>query len=199
MGRSKLEKAVTLAKELGVLTPKDLESYGIPRQYVQQLEQFGLLDRTSRGIYTCVKGDITEYHSYAEVCKRVPNGVICLSTALRFHELTTQSPWQVWLAIPHKARRPKMEYPPLRLFHMSGEAFTSGVEEHKIEGATVRVFNVAKTVVDCFKFRHKIGVDVAVEALKEYWFEQRGTIDELCHYADICRVHNVMRPYLQML
>jgi len=196
---SKLEQAVTLAKERGVLTPRDLESYNIPRQYLNRLEQAGLVKRTSRGIYTCIEGDITEYHSYAEVCKRIPHGVLCLTTALRFHELTTESPWQVWLAIQHKARSPRMEYPSLRLFHMSGEAFTSGVEEHQFEGATVRVFNVAKTVADCFKFRHKIGIDVAMEALKEYWFERRGTIDELCHYADICRVHNVMRPYLQML
>ena len=199
MNPSKLELAVTLAKERGVLTSNDLLSLGIPRQYLHRLEKEGLLDRTSRGIYTCIEGDITEYHSYAEVCKRVTNGVLCLATALRFHELTTQSPWQVWLAIPHKARRPKMEYPSLRLFHMSGEAYNSGVEEHQIEGATVRVFNLAKTVVDCFKFRNKIGIDVAVEALKEYWFEQRGTMDELCHYADICRVRNVMHPYLQML
>lgn len=196
---TKLEQAITLAKERGVLTPKDLESQSIPRQYLYRLEQEGVLDRTSRGIYTCIEGNITEYHSYVEVCKRVPHGVICLATALRFHELTTQSPWQVWLAIPNKARRPKMDYPSLRLFYMSGEAFTSGVEEHQIEGATVRVFNVAKTVVDCFKFRHKIGVDVAVEALKEYWFERRGTMDELCYYADICRVRNLMHPYLQML
>lgn len=199
MNSTKLEQAVTLAKERGVLTPKDLESQGIPRQYLHQLEQKGLLDRTSRGIYTCIEGDITEYHSYVEVCKRVPQGVLCLATALRFHELTTQSPWQVSLAIPHKARRPKMDYPSLRLFYISGEAFTSGVEEHQLEGAIVRVFSVAKTVVDCFKFRHKIGIDVAVEALKEYWFERRGTIDELCYYADICRVSNIMRPYLHML
>jgi len=196
---SKLELAVTLAKERGVLTPKDLESHGIPRQYLHRLEREGLLARTSRGIYTCVEGDITEYHSYAEVCKHVPHGVICLSTALLFHNLTTQSPWQVWLAIPHKAHRPRMEHPSLRLFYMSGLTFTSGVEEHRISGATVRVFNVAKTVVDCFRFRNKIGIDVAVEALKEFWFERRGTMDELCHYADICRVHNVMHPYLQML
>ncbi len=199
MTSSKLEQAVTLAKERGVLTSKDLESHGIPRQYLHRLEQVGLVERTSRGIYTCIEGDITEYHSYVEVCKRINHGVLCLATALRFHELTTQSPWQVWLAIPHKARRPQVQYPSLRLFYMSGLSFTSGIEEHEFEGATIRVFNVAKTVADCFKFRHKIGIDVAVEALKEYWFERRGTIDELCHYADICRVHNVMRPYLHML
>lgn len=196
---SKLAAAKKLVLERGVLTSEDLTENGIPRQYIYRLQQEGLLERTSRGIYTCVEGDITENHSYAEVCKRVPFGVLCLATALRFHQLTTQSPWQVWMAIPQKARTPKMEYPPLRLFYMSGAALTSGIEEHSIEGATVRVFNMAKTVADCFKFRQKIGTDVAVEALKEFWQDGRGTMDELYHYAEICRVQNVMRPYLQML
>lgn len=117
----------------------------------------------------------------------------------QFHRLTTQWPWQVWLAIENKAHRPKIDFPPVQLVYMSGEAFTSGIEEHLIEGVTVRVFNVAKTVVDCFKYRKKVGQDVAIEALRDYLNEQRGPRSELYHYGRICRVDNVMPPYLDAL
>lgn len=199
MSFSKLEQALELTRSRGVVSPKDFEERGIPSSYLQRLEQQGILMRSNRGVYTCVEGEITENHSKVEVCKRVPHGVICLLSALSFHNLTTQDPWQVWLAIENKAHRPKIDFPPVRIIYMSGEAFTSGIEEHVLEGATVRVFNVAKTVVDCFKFRHKVGQDVAIEALRDYLNEQRGSRSELYHYGKICRVYNVMRPYLDAL
>jgi predicted transcriptional regulator of viral defense system len=125
--------------------------------------------------------------------------VVSLLSALRFHNLTTQSPFEVWLAIGEKAWRPRMEYPPLRIVRFSQATLSAGVEKHQIEGVTVPVYSPAKTVADCFKYRNKIGLDVAIEALRECWSSRRCTMDDLWHYADICRVQNVMRPYLESL
>ena len=133
----------------------------------------------------------------ATACKLVPRGVICLLSALQFHDLTTQAPFEVWMAIDVRARRPRRKTPPLRIVRFSGEALTAGVETHKVEGVPVRVYGPAKTVADCFKYRNKIGLDVALEALRDYRREHPGGMDELWHFARICRVANVMRPYLE--
>jgi predicted transcriptional regulator of viral defense system len=125
--------------------------------------------------------------------------VICLLSALRFHELTTQAPFEVWIAIAEKAWRPRVEYPRLRIVRFSKAALSEGVKEHKLEGVPVRVFEPAKTVADCFKYRNKIGLDVAIEALRECWRERRCSMDDLWHFADVCRVQNAMRPYLEAL
>jgi predicted transcriptional regulator of viral defense system len=129
----------------------------------------------------------------------VPKGVVCLLSALRFHELTTQAPFEVWLAIGEKAWRPRVDYPPLRVVRFSAAALASGVEQHQIEGVTIPVFSPAKTVADCFKYRNKIGLDVAIEALRECWGSRRCTMDDLWKYAKVCRVQNVMRPYLESI
>ncbi|AFY91129.1 type IV toxin-antitoxin system AbiEi family antitoxin domain-containing protein [Chroococcidiopsis thermalis] len=203
MSKTKLEQALELVHSRGVIAPKDFESRNIPVSYLQRLEQQGILMRSNRGVYTSMEYDVTEKHSLVEVCKRVPNGVICLLSALQFHQLTTQWSWQVWLAIQNKAHRPKIDRPPVQLVYMSGEALTAGVESHKFEGVTVRVTSAAKTVVDCFKFRHKVGQDVAMEALRDYLQQRRylnekwGPRSELHHYAKICRVENAMKPYLK--
>jgi len=143
------------------------------------------------------QANITENHSVAEACKKVPRGVICLLSALRLHGLTTQNPFEVWMAIDRKARLPKSDSPKLRLVRYSGDALTAGVEVRRIEQVPVRVYGVAKTVVDCFKYRNKIGLDEALEALRESRRERACTMDELWRYAKICRVANVMRPYLE--
>ena len=148
---------------MGVLRARDLEPYGIPRTYLNRLCAAGKLKRIARGLYVLPDSDITEHHSLVEVCKRVPKGVVCLLSALRFHELTTQSPFEVWLAIGEKAWRPRIEYPLLRVVRFSPTTLTAGVVEHQIEGVPVRVFAPAKTVADCFKYRNKIGLDVAIE------------------------------------
>jgi predicted transcriptional regulator of viral defense system len=134
-----------------------------------------------------------------QTCKRLPKGVVCLLSALRFHNLTTQAPFEIWMAIDRKARLPKVEGVPLRLVRFSGEALTEGVEHHMIEGVEVRVYSPAKTIVDCFKYRNKIGLDVALEALRECRRERRCTMDDLWRFARICRVANVMRPYMEAL
>lgn len=180
-----------------ILRPRDLQAHGIPPQCLNALYRQGKMLRVGRGLYCLPDAGFTEHHSLAEACKRVPRGVVCLLSALQFHELGTQNPFQVWLAVDRKARRPQVDYPPLRVVRFSGLALTEGVEEHQIEGVTVRVYNPAKTVADCFKYRHKIGLDVALEALRDCRRQRRCTNDELWHYAQICRLANVMRPYLE--
>lgn len=150
-------------------------------------------------MYYLPDAELTEHRSLAEAAKRVPKGVICLLSALRFHELTTQSPFQVWIAIDRKAHRPASDGLSLRVVRFSGEPLTAGVEGHQIEGVTVKVYSAAKTVADCFKYRQKIGLDVALEALRDYRRGRRGPADELWRYAKICRVANIMRPYMEAL
>jgi predicted transcriptional regulator of viral defense system len=150
-------------------------------------------------MYRLPTHELTEHHGLAEAAKVVPRGVVCLLSALRFHELTTQSPFEVWLAIDRKAHKPISSQAPLRIVRFSGEALSAGVEEHRIEGVRVKIYCPAKTVADCFKYRNKIGLDVAVEALRDCLRKRRVTIDEIWKYARICRVARVMRPYLEAL
>ena len=152
-----------------------------------------------RGLYTLADADVSEHQSLAEASKRIPHGVICLLSALRFHGLTTQAPFEVWVAVDVKARKPGSNGLPLRIVRFSGAALRSGVEDQLIQGVAVKVYSPAKTVSDCFKYRNKIGLDVALEALRECWREHRCTMDDLWRYAKICRVSNVMRPYLESL
>jgi predicted transcriptional regulator of viral defense system len=192
-------RVLELVRKAGVLRPRDLDPLGIPRTYLSRLHQARRLERLGRGLYVLPSAEATEHRTLAEAAKRVPNGVICLLSALRFHELTTQEPFEVWMAIGEKAWRPRVEYPRLRVVHFSEAALSEGMEVKKLEGVSVRVFNPAKTVADCFKYRNKIGLDVAIEALRECWRERRCKMDDLWHYADVCRVRNVMRPYLEAL
>jgi len=192
-------KVLELVRKAGMLRPRDLDPLGIPRTYLSRLHKAGRLERIGRGLYVLPSADATEHRTLAEAAKRVPNGVICLLSALRFHELTTQAPFEVWIAIGEKAWRPRGEHPRLRVVRFSETALNEGVDVQKLEGVPVRVFNPAKTVADCFKYRNKIGLDVAIEALRECWKERRCKMDDLWHYADVCRVRNVMRPYLEAL
>ena len=135
----------------------------------------------------------------AEVARKHPQAIVCLLSAMRFHSLTTQSPFDVWLAIPNKARAPRIDYPPLRIVRFSGPLLAEGVEEHSIDGVPVRITGIARTVADCFKYRKKIGLDVALEALREAWKGKRAGMDDLWRYARLCRVANIMRPYLESM
>jgi len=193
------DKVLKLVRKAGVLRPRDLDPYDIPRTYLSRLCAVGKLQRIGRGLYVLPDSGATEHRTLAEVCKRVPKGVVCLLSALHFHNLTTQAPFEIWLAIGEKAWRPRMKYPPLRIVHFSQVALSAGIEEHQIEGVTVKVYSPAKTVADCFKYRNKIGLDVAIEALRECRRARHCTMDDLWHYADTCRVLNVMRPYLESI
>ena len=193
------ERVLELARHAGVLRPRDLVAEGIPREYLRRLLGEGLLDRTGGGIYVAAGSKPTPNHTLAEACKRVPLGVVCLLSALQFHEMTTQAPFEVWLAIGEKARLPKVDYPPIRVVRFSSRSLEFGAKERRIEGVVVRVYDPAKTVADCFKYRNKIGLDVALEALRDCWKKRRATMDELWVSAEVCRVANVMRPYLESL
>ncbi len=199
MTLSKTEMVARLVRKAGVFRPRELDRVGIPRQYLRQAKDRGLVRQVGRGLYVAEGSRVTEHHTLVEATKRVPHGVICLLSALRFHGLTTQVPHEVWMAIAHKARRPRTDYPPLRIVHFSGEALSYGIEGKKLEGMTVRVFDPAKTVADCFKFRNKIGLEVALEALRDCFRQKKATMDELFMAARICRVARIMQPYLESL
>jgi predicted transcriptional regulator of viral defense system len=191
------ERVLALARRHGVLRPRDLAPHGIPREYLTRLHAQGMLERPTRGMYILADAETDEHQSLLEACKRVPHGVVCLLSALRFHDLTTQAPFEVWLGIDAKARLPKVEYPSLRIVRFTSPALTAGVEEHVIRGVTVRVTNPARTVVDCFKYRNKVGLDVALEALRDCLRKRKATMDELHRVAQARRMANVMRPYLE--
>ena len=193
------EPEIEMIRRMGIVRPSDLETRGIPRARLYSLVQEGLVERRGRGIYVARDHALTADHALAQTAKRVPNGVLCLLTALRFHGLTTQSPAEVWIALPEKARKPRLDYPRLRIVRFSGKALTEGVETHPVEGVNVRLYSAAKTVADCFKFRNKIGIDVAVEALKDFSRTHRGGANELARFARICRITRVIQPYLDAI
>jgi len=193
------ERTMQYARQHGIVRPRDIEAIGVPREYLLRLHRQGRLNRTGRGIYTLPDAAVTERHSYAEVAKRVPEAVLCLLSALAFHEITTQSPASVWIALGKGARKPAIESPSLRVVRLTGASLSEGIEKHPVEGVAVRVYSAAKTVADCFKFRNKIGLDIAIEALKDCLRQRRATVNEIYRYAKICRVSNVIRPYMEAL
>ncbi len=188
---------IKLAKQTGVIRPKDLEPLGIPREYLSRLTEQGIIQKVGRGLYMFPDYEVTEHHTLVEVSKCIPNGVVCLLSALRFHGLTTQAPLEVWLAIGDKAWKPKIENILLRIFWFSKVSLETGVEEHWIEGVRVKIFSAAKTVADCFKYRNKVGLDVAIEALRDCRRNRKCSNADLWKYAKVCRVSNIMRPYLE--
>ncbi|MBZ5687064.1 MAG: type IV toxin-antitoxin system AbiEi family antitoxin domain-containing protein [Acidobacteriia bacterium] len=194
-----LQKIMRYVGKHGLVRPREIGAIGLPRGYLVRLHRQGKLNRPGRGIYTLPDANVTEHHSYAAVAKRVPEAVICLLSALAFHEITTQSPASVWIALRKGARTPAVVSPTLRIVRLSGPSQTEGIEDHKIEGVHVRVYSAAKTVADCFNFRNKIGLDVAIEALKDCLRQKKASINEIYRYAKICRVSNVLRPYMEAL
>lgn len=193
------EQVLALANSTSLLRARDLAALSLPTIILSRLVQDGRLRRLTRGVYARPDRALSEHISLVEVAIRVPKGVICLLSALRIHGLGTQVPHQVWLAIPQNSPTPRVERPSLRAVRMSGAALTEGVESTQIDGMDVPVFSAAKTIADCFKYRNKIGIDVAMEALRDGWAQRKVSMDELSHYADIDRVSNVMRPYLESL
>ncbi len=192
-------RTLKLAEQRGVLRARDLRDQAIPAVILSRLVDSGQLTRISRGLYTLPTRTPSEQHQLAEVAARSPTAVYCLLTALRFHGITTQNPHELWIALPNKSRSPRIEYPPLRTVRYSGDALTQGIEVHTVDCVTVKVYSIAKTIADCFKFRNKIGLDVALEALREARQGKRATSEDLWRFAKICRVANVMRPYLESL
>jgi predicted transcriptional regulator of viral defense system len=188
-----------LANTLGILRSRDLTRRGLSRAILQRLVAKGLLERINRGQYIAVGVELPAEQSLMGVARQYPGAVICLVSALRFHDLTTQSPRKVWVAIERGKRAPSQPPVTLEVVRFGGESYRRGIEIHALGGVGVPVYAPAKTIADCFKFRNKVGLDLALEALRQYCAERRGTLDDLWQYAGICRVQNVMKPYLEAL
>ncbi|MBU4219925.1 MAG: type IV toxin-antitoxin system AbiEi family antitoxin domain-containing protein [Actinobacteria bacterium] len=195
----KVKRILELARNSGIVSTAEVRSRGIHHEYLRQLCAEGKLMRVGRGLYMLPDAEVTAHHGLAQAGKAVPKGVICLLSALRFHEIGTQAPHEVWMAIDRRAARPRARHPRMRIVRFSGKALTEGIDEHIIEGVRVRIFNPAKTVADCFKYRNKIGLDVALEALREVIRERKCTTDEMWRYAKVCRVTKIMRPYMEAI
>ena len=195
MGRQ--QQILELAREKGIIRAEDVEAVGISRNYLYRMHKEGLLEKSAVGLYTLPEAPVTEYSSLVQVAKRLPRAVVCLISALSYHEITTQIPHEIWLTIPRGSWRPDVEYPPLNLTYVSGPAYSFGIREHVINGVAVKIYSPAKTVADCFKFRNKVGLDVAIEGLREAWRSRKVTMDELVEAAGVDRVSQIMRPYLE--
>jgi len=190
-------QVLELARQKGFLRASDLDQIHVSRVVLARLSADGLLEKVSRGVYRLPGSADSSPESLLTVATRAPQAVFCLLSALQFHELTTQLPRQVWIAMPQGSHVPKLDYPPLKLIQYSGAAYSEGITEIKFGKVSIRVYDVAKTIVDCFKHRNKIGIDVAVEALKEARRKKMIDMNALWHYAKISRVANLMRPYLE--
>ena len=181
------------------MRPRDLVQANLPKHYLAKLIEDGEVIRLSRGLYQLSEQSVSQWQSYIEVQRQVPKGVICLLSALVFHGMTTQNPYEIWVSIDRKDWRPKIAYPPVRYFTVSGDALSKGVETHVLDGIAVKIFTPAKTVADCFKYRNKVGLDIAVEALKDGWKAKKFNMQELMEMAKICRVEQVMKPYVNSI
>lgn len=193
------QQVLRLARARKLLRARDVTQKGLPTITLTRLVQAGKLERIARGLYGLPNAKTSEHRSLAEVSARVPKGVVCLLSALRVHEIGTQAPFEVWIAIPQHMVTPRLDQPAIRVVRMSDEALADGLERRTIDGIKVPVFTAARTVVDCFKFRNKIGLDVALEALRDGWSQRKFTLDELWHHATSARVANVMRPYIEAI
>lgn len=193
------ERLLQLVRRREIVTAVDAAHAGIHSQELSRAVREGLIERIARGQYRLAGRPVTENHALVVATRAVPSGVICLLSAVSFHGIGTQIPFEVWIAVERGTRTPSLRYPPLRVARFSGAAFNQGIEVRRLEGQLVRIYGVAKTLADLFKYRKKIGLDVALEALREVWRNRRTAIDEIDQYARICRVERVMRPYLEAL
>jgi predicted transcriptional regulator of viral defense system len=183
----------------GTVRPRDLQRLGIPRQVLKRLHDRGELVRRSRGVYSLPDHEPTRHTDLATVCARSRNATICLISALDFHELSTQIPRAVWIMIDRSGRRPRIDRPPIHVVYASGKSLSAGVKRHEIEGVEVPVTTPAKTVADCFKYRDHVGLDVAIEALRDCLRQRKATPNDIYEMAKIDRVTTTTRPYLEAL
>jgi predicted transcriptional regulator of viral defense system len=188
-----------LAESRPVISAREFRDAGVPARLLGKLTADGKLRRIGRGLYAHPDAAVGAYQSLIEVAKQAPKAVVCLLSALQAHEIGTQAPFEVWIALPAGTHAPRIAYPPLRVVRLSGRAFTAGIDTKRLDGVPVRIYDAAKTITDCFKLRNKIGLDAALEALREAWRTRKVTMEDLERYAEINRMTNVMRPYLESL
>ncbi len=194
---SVVQKLIAHVRKSGVVRARELSELGIPTVYLTRLVRDGRLERIGRGLYRLPDSETTEHFTLIQAAKKVPHGVICLLSALSFHQITSQFPHQIWMAIERGKWEAGTKELPLRFFEFSGQSFHEGIEVHDIQGVPIKVYRPPKTVADCFKYRNKIGLEVALEALRECRRERKCTPGDLWYFARVCRVANVMRPYLE--
>ena len=200
MQADRFEEATEVFKKHGrVLRTAEALRSGIHPRTLYAMRDSGLLERVSRGVYRLAESPPLGNPDLVTVATRIPGGVICLISALSYHELTTQIPHEVHVALPSGAEEPRLEHPPIRTYRFAGESFTEGVETHVLDGVRVKIYSPEKTLADCFRLRNRIGLDTAIEALRSYRERGRLRVDELMRYASICRVTTVIRPYLKAI
>lgn len=194
------QKALKLIKNLGgIVRASQAVKAGIHPRVLYQLRDSGKLKKISRGIYCLKDQALASYPDLSIVAIRAPNSVICLVSALAYHEITTQIPNKISIALPKGAESPRLDYPPVSIYRFSKESFEIGIEKHNIDSTSIRIYDPEKTLVDCFKFRNKIGMDIVIEALKLYSIRKKINIDKIFKYSRICRVEKIMKPYLEAL
>ncbi|HQO08755.1 MAG TPA: type IV toxin-antitoxin system AbiEi family antitoxin domain-containing protein [Clostridiales bacterium] len=195
----KEKKIIDLIKKKGVVRAKEAEVAGTERIYLTRMVTKGLIVRVARGLYGLPGADFKGYDSYVEVAKKVPSGVICLISALSFHNVTTQISGKIHIAVQNNTWKPQIDSVDVKYYSFFGDSYSYGIEEHKIKNVVIKVYSPAKTVADCFKFRNKIGIDVAVEALKEIIRGKKASIAEIYEAAKVCSVNKVIQPYMESL
>lgn len=196
----KIKEAVALFKEHGgIMRTSEALDEGIHSRTLYWMRDHGYLNQLERGVYQIEDKEPLSNPDLAVVGTKIPEAKICLISALDFHNMTTEIPHKVHIALPRRHWKPKLEYPPIQVYWFSGKSLTEGIENHEVDGVKIQVYNPAKTIADCFKFRNKIGMDIALEALKNGLKEGKATYSEILKYADICRVENVIRPYLETI
>lgn len=196
--RRNAHSLLTFVQDRGVVTSREIEIAGFPRIAITRSVRAGELQRLGKGMYAGPDHTFSEWHDLAAISRAVPSAIIALISALAYHEIGTQLAYELWIALPEGSREPSY-HQKLRVTRFSEPYFSIGVEEHEIEGSTVRIYSAAKTVADCFRMRSKVGYDVAIEALKEGWRLRKFTLDELNHFSKLNKVDRVMRPYLEAI
>ena len=200
MTKSTLTQEKLLESGIGAFfRPRDVESLGVSYYELRQFVEEGSVERVTRGLYRLTDAEPSENHSLAAVCAHVPTAIICLLSALRYHDIGTQLPREIWIAIPRAARTPRLPGYPIRLMRFSGPSLSYGVESIRLEDVPARITSPARTVVDCFRYRRKIGLDVALEALRDALHSRHATVDEIVRAAEVCRARTVIRPYLESI
>jgi predicted transcriptional regulator of viral defense system len=200
MTENAYDKAIeTFRNHSGLLRTQQAIDEGIAPRTLYQMRETGAIVRESRGLYRLADTEPGEYYDLVQVALRIPKGVICLISALSFHGLATQIPHQIYVALPINAEKPRLEYPPIRLFWLSPKTYSAGIEYYNLDGIPVKIYGAEKSIADCFKFRNKIGLDIALDALRDYRKREEFNIETLIHYTQINRVQRIIRPYLEVV
>lgn len=198
--RIRFNRAIDVFKKHGgILRTSEAITSGVHPETLYSMRDSGLLKKISRGVYRLESEPPLNNPDLVTVAKRISNGVICLTSALSFFDITTQIPHDVHIALPRGAEEPRLDYPPIRTFRFSSRSFSEGIEGHRIDNVIIRIYSPEKTLADCFKFRNKIGIDIPIEALRLYQERRKMKIDDIMHFASICRVANIIRPYMEAI